>query len=150
MNRNNKHQIINKYMDNMENFCRKNELTMTLIKKEPIEEAYNNILEEKNEQDIYINNESSECNEFGKNNPINMKIMNKMKSMKTMYVVMNLIIIYSSTGTLPVFTKLLNVSTKLRPQIKSLGSPSYSASSISIENPSIITYEYKKKNYEYR
>ncbi|CAI6360516.1 unnamed protein product [Macrosiphum euphorbiae] len=61
--------MINEYFADMESFCRKNELTMTLVKKEPIDECDDHILEEKNE-DIYIKNESSECNEFGKNNPI--------------------------------------------------------------------------------
>ncbi|XP_029341466.1 uncharacterized protein LOC100162654 isoform X2 [Acyrthosiphon pisum] len=38
-----------------------------------------------------------------------------------------------------------NVSTKLRPQIKSSGSSSSSASPTSLENPSIPSYEYKKQ-----
>ncbi|CAI6360633.1 unnamed protein product [Macrosiphum euphorbiae] len=63
-------QMINKYLADMESFCKRNGLTMTLFKKEPIDEYDDHILEEKNEQDIYIKNESSECNEFGKNNPI--------------------------------------------------------------------------------
>ncbi|CAI6363510.1 unnamed protein product [Macrosiphum euphorbiae] len=54
----------------MESFCKRNDLTMTLVKKEPVDECDDHILEEKSKNEQDIKNEYSECNEFGKNNPI--------------------------------------------------------------------------------
>ena len=84
--------MINEYFADMESFCRKNELTMTLVKKEPIDECDDHILEEKSKTNKTLKMNIANVMNLAKiiQYTMNMKIMNKMKSMKTMYVVMNL------------------------------------------------------------
>ncbi|CAI6358025.1 unnamed protein product [Macrosiphum euphorbiae] len=154
----NRNQIIEKKnLADMESFLKKNLLTTTLIKNEPIDECDDHIFE----NDTNIERELIESRKAPTNDDyetFNLRERGIMKCMglegktsKEIETNSTEVKMITKTRGLKVEEKLKesyvykNVSTKLRPQIKYLGSPSYSGSSTSIENPSIPSHEYKKK-----